>query len=106
MTATTDGARNRILNRVRKAGGQGGAAAERLAGAGRQTAPTPTQATLTGAAAVAQFMAKAVGADATASRIPSIEDLPKALAEELRNRNLPAAIRTGGDPAFDRDWGT
>ncbi|MEM7237388.1 MAG: lactate utilization protein [Pseudomonadota bacterium] len=106
MTATTDGARNRILNRVRKAGGQGGAAAERLAAAGRQTAPTPTQATLTGAAAVAQFMAKAVGADATASRIPSIEDLPRALAEELRNRNLPAAIRTGRDPAFDRDWGT
>ena len=29
-----------------------------------------------------------------------------ALADELRNRNLPAAIRTGTDAAFERDWGT
>ncbi|MEM9371644.1 MAG: LUD domain-containing protein, partial [Pseudomonadota bacterium] len=56
--------------------------------------------------AVEQFIAKAVAADATASRIASTDDLPKALAEELRNRNLPAQIRTGSDPVFDRDWGT
>lgn len=35
-----------------------------------------------------------------------MDDLPAALAQELRARNLPAAIRTGDDPAFDRDWGT
>lgn len=53
-----------------------------------------------------QFIAQAEKVNATTSRIASLDDLPTALAEELRNRNLPAAIRTGTDPAFQRDWGT
>lgn len=65
----------------------------------------PALATLTGEAAVAQFAAKAEKVDATVSRIASADDLPEALAAELRRRNLPAAIRTGADPLFARDWG-
>ncbi|MEM8793191.1 MAG: LUD domain-containing protein [Pseudomonadota bacterium] len=102
MTAVNNGARNRILNRVRRAGATGAD----LKPGGRQTAPTPSQARLSGEAAVAQFIDKAIAADASASRIASLDDLPKALAEELRNRNLPAEIRTGDDAIFDRDWGT
>lgn len=103
---SNEGARNRILNRVRRAGSMGPGAGERIAAAGTQTAPIPTQGKLSGEAAIEQFMAKAVAADATASRLASLDDLPKALAEELRSRNLPAAIRTGSDTVFERDWGT
>lgn len=106
MTAPENAARDRILARVRRAAPSSPAAAEHLATAGTQSAPTPTQGKLSGEDAIAQFMAKAVAADATASRIADFEALPEALAAELRNRNLPAAIRTGEGPLFDRDWGT
>lgn len=69
-------------------------------------APVPVAAQTIGPARIAQFIAKATAVDATVSRIGSLDDLPKALAEELRSRNLPAAIRTGHDPIFERDWGT
>lgn len=87
-------AREHILGRIRRA-----------------AADVPAPARLTPVRAqppdrVAQFVAQAEKVHATTSRIASLEDLPLALAEELRNRNLPAAIRTGEDPAFDRDWGT
>ncbi|MFK7944478.1 MAG: lactate utilization protein C [Paracoccaceae bacterium] len=55
---------------------------------------------------VAQFVEQAEKVHATTSRIASLDDLPMALSKELRDRNLPAAIRTGSDPAFQRDWGT
>ncbi|MBY8975104.1 lactate utilization protein [Rhodobacteraceae bacterium NNCM2] len=105
-SATNDGARNRILNRMRRAGATGAQAAERIATAGTQISPIPAQGQKVGEDAVEQFMAKAIKADATASRLDSLDDLPAALANELRNRNLPAAIRTGEDAIFDRDWGT
>ena len=89
-------ARDRILDRVRRA-----ARADVVSPAPLK----PTLATPSGEAAVEQFMAKARKVDATVSRIPSLDDLPRALADELRRRNLPAAIRTGADPAFARDWG-
>ena len=93
----TMSARDRILNRIR------------TASAPNKDAPAPlkpTMATTTGEAAITQFTAKAEAVNTTVSRIATMEDLPRALAEELRSRNLPAAIRTGEDPAFDRDWGT
>ncbi len=98
--------RARILARLRRAtgGGDGGAVEARL----REhpvTAPVPVQACVSGEAAVRQFIAKAEAVDATASRLAALDELPAALAEELRRRNLPAAIRTGTDPVFDRDWG-
>ena len=87
-------ARDRILTRIRRA------ASDAL--------PPPPLAPAQGNPAdpVAQFVVQAEKVHATTSRIASLDDLPLALAEELRDRNLPAAIRTGDDPAFDRDWGT
>ena len=36
----------------------------------------------------------------------SRSELPKAIAHELRRRNLPAVARVGDDPMFERlDWG-
>ena len=88
-------ARDRILARIRRAA------------AGRAELPpplTPTLATPAGEVAVEQFIAKARKVEATVSRIASPDELPAALADELRRRNLPAAIRTGADPVFTRDW--
>jgi L-lactate utilization protein LutC len=100
-------ARERILGRLKRAEGAGaGRAAEveaRLAG--HPAGPAPAQGRAEGAARVAQFVAKAEAAAATVSRIAGLEELPAALAEELRNRNLPAAVRHGADPAFaGLDW--
>lgn len=88
-------ARDRILARVRRAP---------QAGADMPAPLRPTLATPAGEAAVQQFMEKAAKVDATVSRVASLDELPAALAEELRRRNLPAAIRTGADPAFEREW--
>lgn len=105
-------ARDRILNRLkgrlavegagdRKAAVSAWLAAP-LAAAPR---PRPTQSRSEGAARVAQFIAKAEAADATATRISSLEDLPAALANELRQRNLGQSIRMGSDPGLAAlDW--
>jgi L-lactate utilization protein LutC len=100
-------ARTRILDRIRRASGEEGSPAEvsaRLA-ALEQTAPVPLMAQTEGDARVARFIDRSKAVEATVSRIASLDDLPAALSEELRARNLPAAIRTGTDPAFARDWG-
>ena len=91
-------ARDRILARVRRA-----AHSQDNLRTGTPERLTPEQARPRDP--VAQFAAQAEKVHATTSRIASMDDLPRALAEELRNRNLPAAIRTGSDPAFERDWG-
>ena len=88
-------ARDRILDRIRRT----------ATGTGAPGRLTPRIAMLEGEAAVEQFIAKARAVSATVSRLPSLDDLPAALADELRQRNLPAAIRTGADPVFARDWG-
>ncbi len=102
-------ARDRILTRIRRAQGRDGGTA--AIGAeirpGAVPAPRPTIASLDGPERIDRFIAQAEAADATVSCIESIADLPAALATELRDRNLPAAIRMGADPAFDGlDWGT
>lgn len=89
-------ARDRILRRVR----------ETARDVPMPARLKPALAEGSGTAAVDQFIAQAEKVNATTSRIASMDALPAALADELRNRNLPAAIRTGDDPAFDRDWGT
>ncbi len=101
-------ARDRILARVGRATGGGDrvAVAVRLGQRDAQPAPVPASAQTRGEARIAQFIEKTVAVDATVSRLVSLDDLPAALADELRNRNLPAAIRTGTDAAFERDWGT
>ena len=99
-------ARDGILGRIRRATGGGEAAAvdTRLARPA-QTAPIPAAARTEGDARIARFIEKAKAVDATVSRLASLDELPQALAGELRRRNRPAAIRTGTDPAFERDWG-
>jgi len=100
-------ARERILERVRRAaeGRSDPDAVEARMASPAQTAPIPALARAEGAGRLAQFEAKARAVDTTVSRIATLADLPGALAAELRRRNLPAAIRTGADPAFDLDWG-
>jgi L-lactate utilization protein LutC len=100
-------ARERILGRLKRgeAAGREAEVAARLAA--HPAGPVPAQGSAEGPARVAQFVAKAEGAAATVSRIAEIGELPAALAEELRNRNLPAAVRHGAEPLFrGLDWGT
>ena len=81
------------------------AVSERLRLAGAQTAPRPEASTLEGPAALERFEAKLKAVDATLSRLDDLSQLPAALAEQLRARNLPAAIRMGEDPDFAAlDW--
>jgi L-lactate dehydrogenase complex protein LldG len=108
MTSPNMTSRDRILARIKRASGGGDsvAVAARLGHHIAEPAPVPAAAQTQGTLRIDQFIEKIIAVDATASRIASLDDLPKALADELRKRNLPAAIRTGHDPAFDRDWGT
>ncbi len=102
-------ARDAILGRLRAAAGPAEprrASVEARLAARAQTAPVPAQARAEGAARLDQFEAKARAADASVTRLPDLAALPAALADELRARNLPAAIRTGADPALAAlDWG-
>ena len=87
-------ARDHILGRIRRV-------------SGKAETPAPLRPAISRADdRVGQFTAQAEGVQATTSRIGHIDDLPGALADELRQRNLPAQIRTGEDPLFERDWGT
>jgi L-lactate utilization protein LutC len=102
-------ARDRILGSIRAGvtgtGDRAKAAAARISRP--ETGPAPQQSLSQEPARLTRFMARAEAVDATISRVSSIADLPRALARELRGRNLPAAIRTGSDPMFEGlDWGT
>jgi len=103
-------ARARILGRLARASAR--PAAERRAGveawlAGHAAGPVPAQAQSQGRARLVQFMAKAEAAAATVSRVSEVGELPRALAHELRKRNLPAQVRFGSEPMFaGLDWGT
>ncbi|MEL6220188.1 MAG: LUD domain-containing protein [Pseudomonadota bacterium] len=100
-------ARARILDRIRRAteGRTDAVAVDARLSAQAQTAPVPQLGATEGEARIAQFVEKAQAVDASVTRIETAA-LPEALAAELRARNLPAAIRTGTDPLFDRDWGS
>ncbi|MEL6266754.1 MAG: LUD domain-containing protein [Pseudomonadota bacterium] len=99
-------ARDRVLARIRRATGEGdpAAAAERLASPAPQ-APIPARARQDGPARVDAFIARAEAADATVSRIASPAELPRALADILRARNLPAVARMGSDPVLAGAFG-
>ncbi len=102
-------ARDSILARIRRSQENGdlrdpSSAVQRIA-APAQRAPIPAIAETEGRARIDQFIEKARAVDATTSEIASLEDLPAALAVELRDRNLPAAIRMGAEGAFAwLDW--
>lgn len=108
-------ARERVMERIRRAvdRADGPAArpdrettvAERLAAAGARHSPTPEGAQTDGDARLARFEAKLAQSSASSSRLRSLEDLPDALAQQLRDRNLPRAIRMGEEPDFAAlDW--
>ncbi len=104
-------ARARILDRVRGAAsgaGDAGRAARveaRIAAAPK--AAVPHQAASTGAQRLTLFMQKVEAAAATVGRVSGMAELPKAVAHELRRRNLPAVVRVGAEPAFaGLDWGS
>jgi L-lactate utilization protein LutC len=101
-------ARERILARARAVAGAPEPRAAEVAArlAGHSPGPVPHQAQSHGPVRMAQFLSKAEAASATVGRVSSLAKLPKALAHELRKRNLPAAVRMGDDPAFaGLDWG-
>lgn len=101
-------ARDRILARIRRSAGEGDTSerAERLADP-RPRAPIPAQALAEGEARVARFVAQATKADAVVERIAAPDEMPRAIARSLRDRNLPAVARLGADPvlraAFEAD---
>lgn len=112
MSAGPVSARARILARVEAAArrqaapgvDRGALVAARLAQPPAEAAPVQGQSH--GPGRLAQFMAKAEAAAATIGRVSSMAELPRALAHELRKRNLPAAIRLGADREFaGLDWG-
>jgi L-lactate dehydrogenase complex protein LldG len=105
-------ARNRILNRIRRAAEESGQtmrgenALSQLAERRATAAPRPRQSRLAGAEKVNQFIAKAEKAAATVTRITRIADLPEAVSHELRHRNLGQSVRMGTDPVLaSLAWG-
>lgn len=103
-------ARDRILARARAAA-SGASDPDRAAHVAARIAhapeaPAPRQASSHGPQRLTQFMAKAEAASATLGRVSNLSELPKALAHELRKRNLPAVARVGSEPLFaGLDWG-
>lgn len=71
----------------------------------RPRGPVPRQAATSGQGRLTQFLNKLAQSSASVGRISTIGELPRALARELRLRNLPARVRMGDDPLFrDLDW--
>jgi L-lactate dehydrogenase complex protein LldG len=96
-------ARDAILNKVRQSLGQpAGDAVRQKAVADRlKKAPhgvIPARGQLPPAAQVDLFCTMAEKLFATVQRIARPEDVPAAVTDYLRGRNLPASIRMGGDP--------
>jgi L-lactate dehydrogenase complex protein LldG len=95
-------AREAILGRIGKALGGGddrarrAAVAERLVKAPKGLIPARGQ--LDQAGRVALFSAMAEKVFASVARVAGPEDVPQAVAEYLRSRNLPAELRIGADP--------
>ena len=99
-------ARDDVLGNIRRSlGVTGQEAARREAVAERiGRAPTgviPARAQLPAAEQVDLFVTQAQAALATVVRVSAASEVPGAVAEYLRNHNLPAAIRRGDDPRLD-----
>jgi hypothetical protein len=103
--------RDAILDRVKAAALRSGEGAGReRAVAARLGAPepgiVPLSAQSVGQGRLTLFLNKLEAAAATVGRVSGVEELPGAIARELRKRNLPAAVRMGSEPMFEGlDWG-
>lgn len=98
-------AREAVLGKVRRALGVSGLEPERrvaiearLAGHAPNTIPKRGQ--IDREARIALFTTMAERVSATVRRLPGLDAVPNAVAEHLRDHNLPMAIRTGDEPAF------
>jgi L-lactate dehydrogenase complex protein LldG len=97
-----NGARETMLAGIRRALGGG---AERARAVERRLAEHPrgpAVARTKGDAATlrALFLAKAEEAAATVAIVPSMAEVPRAIADYLRERNLPTMVRIAPDPAL------
>lgn len=94
--------RDAILGRIRRSLGTSGTDATRLAAVRHRLAETPVNVVpargqLPDAERVELFVRKAGEVFATVARLGSRDDIPAAVSDYLRNRNLPQAIRHGAD---------
>ncbi len=81
------------------------AVSERLAKTPRNLIPARGRLPLNGRLALFSDQAEKVGA--TVARIPAAEEAPRAIADYLRARNLPPAVRMGNDPRLEAmPWDT
>jgi L-lactate dehydrogenase complex protein LldG len=106
---TMSDARSAILGRVRSGIARAveaaakKAVAERLAGHGRGL--QPQRIAIDAEALVDLFAEKAQAVDATVSFVVRAADLPEAIADYLRNRNMPAEAAIAPHPDLDGiDW--
>jgi len=95
--------RDAILGRIRRSLGASGTDATRLAAVRHRLNETPVNVVpargqLPDAERVELFARKAREIFATVTRLDSYDEVPTAVAEYLRDRNLPQAIRRGKDP--------
>ncbi|MBS1180268.1 MAG: lutC [Proteobacteria bacterium] len=95
--------RDAILGRIRRSLGASGVDATRLAAVRHRLTETPVNVVpargqLPAAERVELFVRKASDIFATVARIDHRDDIPAAVADYLRGRNLPQAIRRGEDP--------
>jgi L-lactate dehydrogenase complex protein LldG len=106
-----DGARERILGRIRRGlavsglePGRKAEVAERLADHPRNLVPARSAGDAAHRQSLFESMATAV--NVTIDRVASAEDVPAAVAAYLRDRNLPQRLRHGADPMLSRlPWG-
>jgi L-lactate dehydrogenase complex protein LldG len=96
-------ARDDIFSNIRRSLGVSGTEAtrkravdERLERAPKGVIPARGQ--LSGADRLAMFRTQAEASLATVTEVDSPADVPKAIAEYLRDHNLPATLRRGADP--------
>lgn len=94
--------RDAILGRIRRSLGASGTDATRLATVRHRLAETPVniipaRGQLPDAERVELFVRKANEVFASVARLEKRDEIPRAVAEYLRSRNLPQAIRRGED---------
>lgn len=97
--------RDAVLGKVRRAlGASGDEAARRRAVAERLESVKPNLIPARGnrdrEGKIALFAEMAEAVSATVVRVAASDDVPAAVADYLRGQNLPAALRTGSDPAL------
>ncbi len=94
-------ARERILKGMRRGLGTSDARElTKLAWVNAPKAPTPAIASLSGRARTTQFLNSFQEMHGTYSQLTNIDELPAALSQQLRSRNLGQSVRLGSEPEF------